>query len=291
MTILQIDYFLAVAECGGFTQAAQKIFVSQPTITQQVTALEHELGFRLFDRFPRKVTPTPAGRIMMTCFLRFREDFDESRSFAERLASGIGDKLNVGFLALTGMNEIAARIHESLSGLSGVSVEIARAGLDKLCTRLHSGKLDIAFFYDDQLDDPAGFRFDFMFASEYKIVIAKTHPLAKNPKLCVKDLIDEPFIVYRTLAEERHRRVFRKLGLGDVRFQTVSDYEAVFTMVGGNFGAAVSDARNTLLDGDQFVVLDTDVYHNMCAVRTKDNASPLAESLVRMLTESCGAKA
>jgi DNA-binding transcriptional LysR family regulator len=286
MTILQINYFLAVAEYGSFTKAAQQIYVSQPTITQQVGALERELGLHLLERYSRKVELTPSGEVMADCFKRFREDFDESKKVADRFASGISGKLNIGFLTLTNMNPVMAKITDEFSGMDEVSVEIAGSGLNKLCTQLLSGKLDIAFFYDDQLEDHRDFRMDKIFSSEYKILISKSHPLAVKPDLTIDDLMDATFIVYFSGTVERHKNIYKKLGLSDVKVHHVSDYETIFTMVGSNYGVAVSDEHNTLIDKDLFYVIDTGLYHNMCAVRTKDHNAPLAEKLISTLSET-----
>jgi len=62
MTLRQLTYVLAVADTGSFTEAARRMHVSQPSLSQQIRALEQELGGRLFERPPRPVRPTAAGR-------------------------------------------------------------------------------------------------------------------------------------------------------------------------------------------------------------------------------------
>lgn len=62
MTLRQIEYFVAVAECGSFSRAAQKLNMSQPGLSQQVQQLERELGARLIERLPRTAVLTDAGQ-------------------------------------------------------------------------------------------------------------------------------------------------------------------------------------------------------------------------------------
>ncbi len=57
----QIKYFQAVVRCGSFTEAAQECYISQSAISQQIQALEQELGIKLLDRKNRKFSVTPAG--------------------------------------------------------------------------------------------------------------------------------------------------------------------------------------------------------------------------------------
>src|SRR5215216_2386599 len=62
MTLRQLSYVLAVADAGSFTEAARRLHVAQPSLSQQIRALEEELGGRLLERPPRPVRLTAAGR-------------------------------------------------------------------------------------------------------------------------------------------------------------------------------------------------------------------------------------
>ena len=62
MTIHQLQSFLAVAEKQSFTAAADALYISQSALSQQIRQLEHQLGFQLYDRSPRQVPLTEAGR-------------------------------------------------------------------------------------------------------------------------------------------------------------------------------------------------------------------------------------
>ena len=62
MTLVQLQYMLAVARWGSFTTAAEKCFVTQPTLSMQVQKLEEELGVQIFDRNKKPVAPTPLGQ-------------------------------------------------------------------------------------------------------------------------------------------------------------------------------------------------------------------------------------
>lgn len=61
MNLLQLEYFMTLAKFGSFRKTAEHLYVSQPAVSKQITLLEKEWGFPLFDRSYRMVTLTPAG--------------------------------------------------------------------------------------------------------------------------------------------------------------------------------------------------------------------------------------
>ncbi|MFI3302676.1 MAG: LysR family transcriptional regulator, partial [Rikenellaceae bacterium] len=65
MTIIQLEYLLAVANCGNFSSAAEQCFVTQPSLSMQIKALEEELGVILLDRTRKPVIPTEAGEVVL----------------------------------------------------------------------------------------------------------------------------------------------------------------------------------------------------------------------------------
>ena len=75
MTSLQIQYFLKVADCMSFSQAADELYVSQPSVSRQIQQLEHELGCALFDRSRKNaISLTPAGMVFRDSFRRQKKD-------------------------------------------------------------------------------------------------------------------------------------------------------------------------------------------------------------------------
>ena len=80
MTIIQLEYLLAVANCGSFSAAAEHCFVTQPSLSMQIKALEEELGVVLLDRSKKPVIPTEAGEVVLE---QVRETLKEYNSIRE----------------------------------------------------------------------------------------------------------------------------------------------------------------------------------------------------------------
>lgn len=98
MELHQLTYFVAVAETGGFSRAAERCHVAQPSLSQQVQKLEHELGQPLFDRLGRVVTLTEAGRVLLP---RARAILAETQQIKRALRQEINEghgQLTVGMI-------------------------------------------------------------------------------------------------------------------------------------------------------------------------------------------------
>lgn len=78
MELRQLNYFLTICETKNFTRAAEKLFVSQPALTNQIIALEEELGMRLFERTKKNVEITPAGEVFRSHALLVMSEVDST---------------------------------------------------------------------------------------------------------------------------------------------------------------------------------------------------------------------
>lgn len=97
MTSLQIQYFLKVADCMSFSQAAEELYVSQPSVSRQIQLLERELGHSLFDRSRRNaISLTPAGMIFRDSFRRSLQGMEQARAAARELSHTQALPLRVG---------------------------------------------------------------------------------------------------------------------------------------------------------------------------------------------------
>jgi DNA-binding transcriptional LysR family regulator len=88
MRLEQLRLFQEVADLKSFTLAAKRLYVSQPSISQQIAALERELGFRLFMRDSKKVVLTPAGSFFYEAAARELNNFNEVIAQAKSISEG-----------------------------------------------------------------------------------------------------------------------------------------------------------------------------------------------------------
>src|SRR3954462_901713 len=143
MELNQVRYFVAVAETGNFTRAAERAHVTQPSLSQQILNLEKEVGHKLFHRLGRKAVLTEAG----TAFLeRARRILFEVENASKELSDhpSLGRRINVGAVQTVMpylMTPLLAALHQSHPNLLIHAHEDFRANLVRAVVE---GDLDLA---------------------------------------------------------------------------------------------------------------------------------------------------
>lgn len=236
MDNLKLDCFLAVAETQSFSKAADKLFKNQSVVSRQVLALENELGITLFDRGPRSVTLTPAGRVFENGIRQlsgsFRALMEDAVAAQEGYNGGLTIGVHPGNLYLTNMIPIV-RAFEKAHPEICVSLRSAYSG--KMQSLLADGTIDAVFW---RWEEYARSERDFMFVckSENGLLFAKDHPLLENPdrRLELSDFKDETFIVLpEQIAPGLGKRLYRfcvNSGF-DPKLVEVEDLETCILMV------------------------------------------------------------
>ena len=102
MNLRDLRYFVALADTRHFGKAAEKSFVSQPTLSAQIKKLETYLGVQLIERQPRRVTLTETGAKILPIARRILQDSDEIISYARNEHDPLSGKLKVAFIPTIG---------------------------------------------------------------------------------------------------------------------------------------------------------------------------------------------
>ncbi|PED05668.1 LysR family transcriptional regulator [Bacillus pseudomycoides] len=123
----QLEYFVAVSNELHFTKAAEKLNISQPSLSQQIRALEHEIGMPLFDRIGKKISLTEAGRILLSHSKKVFHEVEQAHAAIQDLNGLQQGKLTIGALlttvnyllppAILNFNELYPNIELSVLGL------------------------------------------------------------------------------------------------------------------------------------------------------------------------------
>ena len=139
----QIKYFQAVVRAGSFSQAAQQCYISQSAISQQVQALERELGVTLLKRENRHFSLTPAGEHFYRQSLLLMTDFDRLCKETKRIAQGEDFALRVGYIKGYGGVEFQAAVAEFTAKNPDIPIDMKNGNHEDLYKLLRSNQVDL----------------------------------------------------------------------------------------------------------------------------------------------------
>lgn len=187
----QLRYFAKVAELGNVTRAAESCHVSQPSLSQQIVKLERELGQPLFERLGRGVRLTEAGKL-------FKRYSDQILSLTEDARTRVADDPDSGRIILAAIPTIApyylpGMLTRFARECPRARVEIVEETTGNVLRLLAEGDIDLAILALPIQAEHVHTRS--LFTEELVAVLPSRHPLAKKPKVTLKDLVTEPFVV------------------------------------------------------------------------------------------------
>ncbi|MGI5522177.1 LysR family transcriptional regulator [Micromonospora sp. CA-259024] len=192
MELRQLRYLVAIDEAGNLGRAAQRLYVSQPALSYALRNLEAEFGVRLFDRHAGGVTPTAAGRDVITEARRTLRQVDRITAAAQRHRRGQTGVLRVGFEA-SGAGELTTRSRaEFARRYPGVRVEPRRFDWGEEAAALRDGRADVAFVWLP--NDLTGMRVEVVQTEQRLLVVARDHPLAGRDSVSILETNDEPLV-------------------------------------------------------------------------------------------------
>jgi LysR family transcriptional regulator, hydrogen peroxide-inducible genes activator len=193
MEIHQLRYFVAVADEGNFSRAAAKVRVAQPSLSQQIRKLEAEVGQPLFDRLPRSVVLTEAGR----CLLEYARQILSSIGDARRCVDELKDKI-AGDMAVGAIPTIAPYVLPELvirfqNHYPEVKLEIVEDVTDGITRRIEAGELDVALASTCQQSPTL--RRERLGNEPLLALVPEGHSLAKKTLIELDDLKSERFLL------------------------------------------------------------------------------------------------
>ncbi len=190
MDLYQIRYFLAIAETGSFTRAAERLFVTQPSLSAGIRKLEKELGISLFERGGRKVLLTAAGEFFKTkaqnILAEYQDALNQLRGFESRPV------LKLGALHTIQASSLAKLIGSYRKCNPHVTIELFNGQKDELADWLEAGKIDLAITLLGKED--SGKTTQLLFRQRLRLAVPQAHPFSQRSSLHLQDLDGQPYI-------------------------------------------------------------------------------------------------
>lgn len=193
MELRHLRYFVAVAEAGSMTVAAeQRLHTAQPSLSRQIRDLEYEVGTPLLIRSARGIALTDAGRAFLDHARLALAQVEAASQAARRAASPAKPSFAIGFLTGQEMDWLPAAMRILRDELPRIEVTVSSQYSPELAQALQSGKLDLAFLRPEPGLPDLIFRR--VVEEELAVVLPADHPLASKQAIRPRDLSGQTFI-------------------------------------------------------------------------------------------------
>jgi DNA-binding transcriptional LysR family regulator len=193
MELRHLRYFVAVAEELHFRRAAERLYVAQPAVSEQVRKLEQELGVRLFDRTQRRVSLTTAGGAMLEEARRVLLAADVAMQAARSAGDSATMPLRIGYVPDALPSVVPRALRRLVASAPRVQVELETGAALRLIEDLRSRRLDAVVV---SLPAPANGLRVMRLADEHAVaVLPVVHPLAVEPAVALDQLAPERLVM------------------------------------------------------------------------------------------------
>lgn len=198
MELRHLRYFVQVAEDLHFARAAQHLGISQPPLSQQIRALEEELGVRLFERTSRNVALTPAGERFLGEARATLAHADHAVRIARRAAAGEIGELAIGFNASAPfIPRIARAIHDFRQTYPDIQLSLSEKGGPEQIEAVAARTLDVGFLRRSQRPQlPLAVAAVSLVTERLFVAMRPDHRFARRDGIQFGDLEGEPMLVY-----------------------------------------------------------------------------------------------
>jgi LysR family cyn operon transcriptional activator len=186
MELRHLRYFDAVAETLNFTRAAERLHVTQSTLSHQIRQLEDELGAALFDRSGKAVRMTEAGEILRSHMTPALEQIDRGLQALRQPADAITGRIRLGTTPSFNTRMVPQCVATLLNHYPTIQVTVEELAAGAISRRLASGQLDLAVSYRPA--EGSDLWFEPLYNEELRLVVATRHPLAKRRRVRMVEL-------------------------------------------------------------------------------------------------------
>ncbi|MDQ6782288.1 MAG: LysR family transcriptional regulator [Actinomycetota bacterium] len=182
-----------MVRCGGFTRAAENLHVAQPAVSAQIRHLESELGVTLLARTTRRVSLTSAGELFLGRARRVLGELDAARGDLDELAAVLRGRVTLGATQVLGSFDLPATLSTFHARYPGVAVALRSGLIAHLLAELDAGQIDL-IVGPIHADLASRYATQPLVAEQLVLITPPGHQRARQPKLTLADVRDEPFV-------------------------------------------------------------------------------------------------
>jgi len=193
MDLRVLRFCEVIARLGSFTRAAEEIHIAQPALSIAVGKLEEELGVPLFHRFPRGVTPTSEGKVLLARAARVFEEVDSARREIADVSELRTGSIKIGFPPMYGLHYFPKLIMSFHKRYPGVEITAFEGSATDVRDRLNAGTIDLGILEMRRVDKT--WKSVQIGSDEMVLAVARSHPLGDRTSVKTASLADLPMVV------------------------------------------------------------------------------------------------
>jgi DNA-binding transcriptional LysR family regulator len=289
-TLRQIEYFIATAETGSITLAAERVNVSQPSISTAITQLERELGTQLFlRRHAQGLSLTSQGRTMLVEAKKLIEQAQFLYTVASEATDQIRGQIHLGCMATLAPMIMPELSHGFTRAFPGTSILQTVGDHEQLLKSLAIAETDIAITYDLLIPDSV----DFLPLASLPVhaVVGEMHPLAGEPAVTLEALAREPLLLLDLPSSRDYfLNLFIQAGLSPQIGARSPHQDILRTMAANGYGytlANVLPRSDVALDGRRLVRVPLAGQHRPMVIGVAAERSRRKSRLLQAFTDHC----
>lgn len=290
MELRHLRYFLAVADHLHFGRAAHALGIRQPPLSQQIRALEEELGVRLFDRSSRQVEITAAGEAFRTEARLAVAHAEAAQQAARQIGRGQSGTLAVGYVGSATLRLLPGLLRLFREKYPEVELVLRELATAEQIEALRGGSLDVGLLRPPLTGaDTEAVHVELIGAEPLVAALPLDHQLAPRPTVAVGDLSEEPFVLWpRRLGPGLHDQVVgqcRQAGFTPRIAQEAVQMQSIVALVAGGLGVSLVPESVSRLRSDDVVYRPlrprARVVH-LGVARRHDSRSPAVLNLIAL---------
>ncbi len=208
-----LRYFLAIAEIGNFSRAAEHLNISQPGLSTQIKQLERELGTPLFDRVGRKIRMTESGELLLNYARKILLDLREAKQAIGELEGLVRGNVSIGVVQTINAYLIPHISSIYLAAYPGVSLKVLELSATEIEKGVEQGNLALGIsFIPAQIES---IEVEKLFSEKLVVAVSRKNKLAKRKIISIESLRDMPFITFPPsfFTRQLTDQLFEKAGL------------------------------------------------------------------------------
>jgi DNA-binding transcriptional LysR family regulator len=288
MDISALQAFLAVAESGSFSRAAERIYLTQPAISKRIAALEKEIDARLFDRIGRGIHLTPAGEALLSRASAVLKELEDVKRGITNLSGAISGELLIAtshHIGLHRLPELLKRFHNTYTQ---VRLNLQFMDSEKACHAVAQGDLELAVVtLPPKVAAPL--RTERIWDDPLDIVVSSGHPLVQEKRVKLTKLLEYPAILPGpgTYTREIILKAFGPLR-NRIQVGMATNYLEVLKMLAA-IGLGWSALPRTMIDeGLKVVQIEKGVIRRELGIVTheKRTLSNAGQALIRIIRDT-----